>query len=265
MDMHLRVERFEGTLKIVLSRPEKLNALSMAMLDRLEGLFDDASADLSLRAVLLCGSGRAFCAGADVAGYAAQGFEEFVRFQRKGMAVLEAIGRCLVPVVAVVEGLALGGGFELALACDAVMAGLESRFALPEVRLGLIPGGGGTQRLTQIVGPMVARELLLTGRQITGEEAYRLGLVTRLGPQPLEDAVEFVRQVSLAPRQGVALIKQAVAWGQGVSPTALGLEHQTLLTLYQTGEGQEGVRAFVEKRSPKFSGSGGPDAASADG
>lgn len=252
VDTQLTVERLDGALKIVLTRPEKLNALSLAMLDRLQSLLDDASADDTLRAVMLCGSGRAFCAGADVAGYAAQGFDEFARFQRRGMAVLDAIGRCAVPVVAVVEGLALGGGFELALACDAVMAGDEARFALPEVRLGLIPGGGGSQRLTQIVGPLVAKELLFTGRQLTAEEAYRLGLVTRVSAEPLADAFAFVRAVSLAPRQSVALIKRAVGWGQGVSPAALGLEHQTLLTLFQTDDGQEGVRAFVEKRAPRF-------------
>lgn len=248
----IKVERVGRGLTITLNRPEKLNALSLTMLDRLVELFEQASADDGVRAVLLGGVGRAFCAGADVGGYAAQGLAQFARFQEKGMAALEAIGRCAVPVLAVVEGLALGGGFELALASDLVFAGPQARFALPEVRLGLIPGGGGSQRLTRAVGPWVAKELLFTGRQITGEEAQRLGLVTRLSPDPMAEALAFVDRLAEVPRRTVALIKQAVNQGQGVAPASLFLEHQTLLTLFQTEEGQEGIRAFMEKRPARF-------------
>jgi enoyl-CoA hydratase/carnithine racemase len=253
------VEQRDAVRILTFNRPEKLNALSTAMLEELERALDDARADEATRVVILTGAGdRAFVAGADIGEYAEQTDDAFDSFQRLCRRIFDAIDTFPDPVIAAVNGYALGGGFEIALSCDVLVAGSNARFGLPEGLLGLSPGGGGTQRLTRAAGPFVAADVLLSARRLTADEALRSGLVAevvepaRLLDAALEKAETTVRGAPLAVREMLDLVRLAMD-----TPLAEGLdrEHAALLRLRRTRDAAEGVRAFVEKRDPRFEGS----------
>ncbi len=241
---------------VLMNRPEKLNALTEDMFMAMTREIHRASGDPTVRAVVIAGSGKAFSAGADIKGYVDHGLDAFVHFQRLGRALNDAIAAAAVPVIAVVEGLALGGGFEIALACDFIVAGPNARFGLPEVKLGLLPGGGGTQRLPRIIGHQQAKSLLFTGDTLDAQSALEQGIVLAVAEDPHEQARRLAGRFLPWPRRAIAAIKQAV---NEASPLEIGLalEYQSLLALYQSPEGQEGMRAFVEKRPPRFRDLGG--------
>jgi enoyl-CoA hydratase len=251
-------ERLDQALVLTFDRPEKLNALSTPMLRELEAALASARDDDAVRAVILSGAGdRAFVAGADIEEYSNQTHEEFVAYQRFSRELFSSIDAFPKPVLAAVHGYALGGGFEIVLCCDLVIATPAARFGLPEGRLGLAPGGGGTQRLTRAAGPFVAADVLLAGRRLTAEEAHRLGLVSEVvEPDRLRDAaIAKARELSaMAPLSTGAML--------GLIRTALdasleaGLieEQEALIRLHGSEDATEGVRAFVEKREPRFRG-----------
>lgn len=253
------VERRDVVRIFTFNRPDKLNALSTPMLEELERALEEAREDEATRVVILTGAGdRAFIAGADIGEYAEQTDEAFDAFQRFCRRLFDAIDTFPDPVIAAVNGYALGGGFEIALCCDVLIASSTARFGLPEGLLGLSPGGGGTQRLTHAAGPFVAADVLASARRLTADEALRAGIVAKVvAPEELLDAAlakagAIVKGAPLAVREMLALVRVAMD-----APLAEGLdrEHDALSRLRRTADAAEGVRAFVEKREPRFGGS----------
>ena len=254
----LLAERRGPALVLTVNRPGKRNAISSAVLAELDRRLDQAERDPRVRSLVLTGAGdRAFVAGADIAEYAAGDHRAFVAYQaesRRLFSCLDAFGK---PVIGAVNGYALGGGFELALCCDVLVASERASFGLPEGLLGLSPGGGGTQRLTRAAGPFVAADVLLAGRRLTATEALGLGLVAevvapeRLLEAALAKAEQAARVAPLAGRAMLALVRTALE-----APLEEGLtrEQDALAALHRTRDAAEGIRAFVEKRAPRFTG-----------
>jgi enoyl-CoA hydratase len=250
----VRNERRGDLLTLTLDRPQQLNALSPAVFEQLESHLRDTDW-AGTTAVFLRGAGTSFAAGADVKSYVDLPVEDFLAFARLAARVTDLIDRAPVPVIAVVQGYALGGGFELALACDLIVASRDATFGLPEGRLGLLPGGGGTARLPRAVGRVRANELLFTGRRLSADEAAEWGLVNRVVDEhDLDGAVEeLVNGFRACSRSAVATAKQVVSRGlDGPLAVALELERLASASLFASEEGREGVRAFAEKRSPSF-------------
>jgi enoyl-CoA hydratase len=251
-------ERRGATLVLTCNRPEKLNALSTEMLEAFDDALDDAEGDDAVRAIVLTGAGgRAFVAGADIEEYSRLDHDGFVAYQARSRRLFSRIDRFGTPIVGAVHGYALGGGFELALCCDVLIATRDARFGLPEGSLGLCPGGGGTQRLTRAVGPFVASDLLMSARRLRADEALSLGLVSEVvEPDALMDAAQakadaIVASAPLAVREMKALVRAAS--GEGLE-AGLDLEQAALARLRSTADAEEGIRAFVEKRPPRFRG-----------
>ena len=241
-----------------LDRPEKLNALTRAALFELGKTFERIEGERDIRAVILTGAGeRAFCAGTDIAELAAMDEEEARSAARRGQDVCERIERCAVPVIAAINGVAAGGGFELALACHIRIASSNARFSLPETMLGIIPGYGGTQRLARTTGSGRALEMMLTGAEISANEALQIGLINAtVAPAALlPEAEKLAREIaSLAPLAIRACLK-AVTQGLTLSlAEGLELEAELFSTLFASEDMREGTRAFLEKRAPVFKG-----------
>ncbi len=253
----IRYERQGSVAMVTLDRDAKLNALSTPMSVRLREIFGELHDDPELRVAVLAARGRFFCAGADVREYAGHTFAQFVQYQEGNRQLYDLIERNNKPVIAAVQGPALGGGFELALACDAIFAADSSEFGLPEINLGLLPGGGGTQRLTRLIGRTRVKEVVMTGRRISAQEALEMGFVNRVvsGQQVLESALEYVRQIADKPPLAIRLAKRLINEGTDAAlVTALDYEQVVLAGLFTTEDGREGIRAFVEKRPPVFRG-----------
>jgi enoyl-CoA hydratase/carnithine racemase len=242
---------------ITLNRPDKLNALNRGVFDALATALRALEASETAAVGVLCGAGRAFAAGADIQDYVDLSVEDYRAFMNVGREPTDLIGRLDKPVIAAVQGFALGGGFELVLACDLVVAADNARFGLPEPKLGLVPGGGGTQRLARIVGRTRALEVLLAGRFLTGQEAYEWGLANRVVPKDelLSAAGELAGAIAAMAPQPLATIKRLVREGlETPLPTALTLEQDATARLIETADAREGIAAFVEKRDARFPG-----------
>lgn len=245
-----------GVALVTLDRPEALNALNAAVLGRLVDILRDLDANPDCRCIVLTGAGtRAFAAGADIreiAGETPAGLLAADRFAR-----WDEVAAIRTPIVAAVRGFALGGGLELAMACDMIVAGDDAKFGQPEIRIGVIPGGGGTQRLTRAVGKARAMELILTGRSIDAAEADRVGLVTRVVPaaETLTAALELAASVAGMPPLAVRAAKEAVCAAEEL-PLARGVafERRLFHLLFGTEDQREGMAAFLEKRSPTWRG-----------
>ena len=252
-------ERQGSTRVLTFNRPDKLNAISSEMLRQLAARLDEAEADDGVRTVILTGAGRrAFVAGADIEEYSGQSPEEFAEYQAASRRLFSRIDRFPKPVVGAINGYALGGGFEIALCCDVLVASTNARFGLPEGLLGLSPGGGGTQRLTRAVGPFVAADVLLSARRLRADEALSLGLVAEVVDDEeglVEAAVAKAEAMAtvapLASSEMLELIREALE-----QPLEEGLtrEQEALVRLHATQDAAEGIRAFVEKRRPRFTG-----------
>jgi enoyl-CoA hydratase len=257
----VRLER-EGRVGVItIDRPATLNALSPEVLDALGEVLDELAADPGdLAGVLLVGAGgRAFVAGADIRSMVGLTPDGGAATAERGHAVAAAIEALPLPVIACVDGFALGGGLEMALACDFIYATESSRFGQPEVRLGLIPGFGGTVRLPRVVGPALAKELIYTGRQLGVEEAVRAGLVARSFPDRdalLAGARETVELIGTNAATAVGLAKRVLVQAAGTpTATAVLIEIEGFRDAFATDDMREGVAAFLEKREPRFSGS----------
>jgi enoyl-CoA hydratase/carnithine racemase len=255
-DLVLRTRR-DATLVLTLNRPDKLNALSTTMLDELGAALEDARAP-DVRAVVVTGAGdRAFVAGADIGEYARLDHAGFVAYQRRSRELFTRIDAFDTPVIGAINGYAFGGGFEIALCCDVLVASSSAAFALPEGLLGLCPGGGGTQRLTRAVGPFVANDVLLSARRLTADEAHALGLVAEVvAPADLLDAAleKADGMAKIAPLAARAMVQLVGAAADVDLERGLDLEQAALAALRETGDADEGIRAFVEKREPRFRG-----------
>jgi enoyl-CoA hydratase len=242
---------------ITINRPDKRNALNAAVRREIVDALDQLRADDSARVVIITGAGdKAFVAGADIGEFA----ERTALQQRdvmQGRRVFDEVAAYPKPTIAMINGFALGGGCELALACDIRVAARSARFGQPEVRLGLIPGGGGTQRLPRLIGAGRALRLILTGDLVDAEEAYRIGLVDVL----VDDAelhtrtLELARSMAAHSPVALRLAKNAVAAAlETPLPAGLVLERELFITAFASEDRREGVSAFLEKRSPNFTG-----------
>jgi enoyl-CoA hydratase len=256
MDL-VRCERRGAVALLSLNRPEALNALDAATLQALEARCREVAADDAVRAVVLTGEGRAFAAGADVAEMRRQNPLEAERFSRLGHRALAALEELAAPSIAAVNGYALGGGCELALACDWIYASAKARFGQPEVKLGLLPGFGGTSRLARRVGVAWAKELVLSGEPIDAETALRIGLANRVYPpeQLVDAAVQAGAAIAERGSLAVAAAKRVIQQGQGADlRVAHALEQAAFGALAASQDRNEGMDAFLEKRDPKFQG-----------
>jgi len=248
----------EGIARITVNRPESLNALTSQLLLDLEGTLYEIEHDSSVQVVIITGAGeKAFVAGADIKEMAAMTSYEGHQFALQGQRVMLFIEKMTKPVIAQVNGYALGGGLELALACDVIYAAENARFGFPEVTLGIIPGFGGTQNLARLVGPNRAKELVLSGRIIPAEKALAWGVVNEICQQAelagrvLELAREIARNGALA----VGYAKSAMVNGLNMcKEDGFRFEASLFGVLFGTEDQKEGMGAFVEKRKPAFKG-----------
>lgn len=243
---------------ITLNRPQVMNALNQATILELTAAFEDAREDNDVRGVILTGAGgKAFAAGADISELAKAtptDAEEQARRGQQLTLLIETLGK---PVIAAVNGLALGGGCELAMACSLRLATEEARFGQPEIKLGLIPGFGGTQRLARLIGKAQATQLILTGENLTAADAYRLGMINEIvpGEQLLTRAEEILRKISNNAPLAVRYALQAITEGLNQSVRAgMNLESALFAVCASTDDMREGTAAFLEKRHPVFNG-----------
>jgi len=251
------IERANRKAVLTFTREDRLNALDRETFRELTAALDELDGDDSVAIVILTGRGRAFVAGADINEYLGITVTDYVEFQRIGRRMYDRLEAFRKPTIAAVNGFALGGGFELVLACDLVVAADNAKLGLPEAKLGLLPGGGGTQRLTRLVGRNKAKELLMTGDFITGAEAERLGIVNRVVPreQVLATAHQLADRILERAPLAVQMAKQLVNDGLDASlATAITQEMGMTATLYASDDAREGIGAFMEKRTPSFSG-----------
>ncbi len=238
-----------------LNRPQARNALSPELMEELAGAVERFDADPEIRCVVIAGSDEVFAAGADIQALRDRTFEESLR--HPASAFWRRLAACKTPLVAAVSGFALGGGCELALLCDLIVASETAQLGQPEITLGIIPGGGGTQRLARVIGKQRAMDLVLTGRRIDAEEAARLGIVNEVAGRGewLERAMELAQRIARRPPIAVRLAKQAVLAADETTLSA-GLEQER--RLYElsmaTEDRIEGMDAFLEKRRPNFRG-----------
>ncbi|WP_394790692.1 enoyl-CoA hydratase-related protein [Rhodoferax sp.] len=242
-----------GVVLLRLQRPAVLNALNLALRQALAEAFARLDADASVRVIILAGSERAFCAGADLHEYVDATPSEIIGRQMDKL--WGAISSCRKPVIAAVRGHALGGGCELAMHADILLAGQGARFGQPEVLIGLMPGGGATQRLTRAVGKFRAMQLLLTGAAITATDALAMGLASEVLPDDQVEAraLALAQQLAAGPQQALRFIKEAVLQGMQL-PLEQGLqfERKSFQLLFATENKTEGIRARLEKRAAQF-------------
>ncbi len=252
---NILVEQEDGVAVVRLNRPKVLNALSGPLMTELVEALEGLDADRAVRCIVLTGNERAFAAGADIAEMADASAVEMM--QRNQFERWERIRKVRTPIVAAVSGFALGGGCELAMMCDMIVASESARFGQPEILIGVIPGAGGTQRLTRTVGKALAMEIVLTGRQITAREAHAAGLINRVVPNELclESAVQLAREVAARPPIAVMLGKDAVLKAFDTTLEAgLDAERKNFFLLFGTEDKREGMQAFLEKRPPQWKG-----------
>jgi len=252
--MVLELSRRDEFAVATLNRPEALNALNAEMIDAIERAIDEAAAS-DARALLFVGAGgKAFCAGADIKGLLGRSVVESKRFAERGQRVFAKLDMLRIPSVAIINGYAFGGGLELALACTFRIATPNAKMGLPEIKLGVIPGYGGTQRLPRVIGEARALEMIMTGRTVAADEAERVGLVSRIVEgDALKGGMAFARTFSKFSLPVLALAREAVMRA-GDTPINEGLKIEAdLNTLaFQTEDVTEGMTAFIEKREAKF-------------
>jgi enoyl-CoA hydratase len=247
--------RDNGVAVVTLNRPQATNALSLPLQAQLSEAFVRLSADPAVRCIVLTGGEQVFAAGGDIRSMEGAGPIDILR--RHTERVWAPIEQCPKPIIAAVCGYALGGGAELAMHCDIIIAGTSARFGQPEIRIGIMPGIGGTQRLVRAVGKFNAMKLLLSGRPVSADEARVMGLVSEVVPdeEVIPQALQLAALIAAMPPLAVLQIKEVVLAGMDASlATALMLERKANQLLFATQDQKEGMQAFIEKRKPTFDG-----------
>ncbi len=250
----LLVEQRGEVLLITLNRPEALNALNRKLMDEMTAVLDKSEVDDSVGVVVITGSAKAFAAGADIKEMQSRSYmdvykEDFIT------ANWERVTRCRKPVIAAVAGFALGGGCELAMMCDFIIAADTAKFGQPEINLGVMPGAGGSQRLTRFVGKSKSMDMNLTGRMMDAVEAERSGLVSRVVPaaELIDKAIEIANVIAAKSRPSVMMTKESVNRSYEVTLSeGVRFERRVFHSLFATEDQKEGMNAFVEKRKPNF-------------
>ena len=238
---------------VTLNRPQALNALNKQLMDELTSALELFDQDDKIGAMVVTGNEKAFAAGADIKEMAGKSAQEMK--ESKQVAVFDRIRSVEKPVIAAVSGWALGGGCELALSCDMIIASESAKFGLPEVTIGVIPGAGGTQRLTHAVGKSLAMEMILNNRTLTAQEAHQFGMVNRVSDDYLNDALKLAEEIASRAPLAVRAAKKAVNVSYESSLTdGLATEKQLFYELFSTEDQKEGMQAFIEKRKPNWSG-----------
>lgn len=251
----LQLQKENGICLLTLDSPENLNALSEIMVEELNRAMDEISSDKSIRVVLVTGAGKAFVAGADIADMKKMTPSEASEFARNTTKIYEKMERMDKVFIAVVNGYAMGGGCELALACDLRIASTKAVFGLPEVGLGILPGGGGTQRLPRLIGPAKAKELIFTAKSLRAEEAEKVGLTNATyDPEELmAKAKEMANAVLKNSNSAVQYARNAINCGLDMDLyKAIDYENGMFSLCFATEDQKEGMSAFLEKRKPKF-------------
>jgi enoyl-CoA hydratase len=248
----------EGIATITFNRPKALNALNDHLLDEFSAALDDIAADEDIRVLILTGAGeKSFVAGADITELATFDTLQGKLFSSKGQLVIGRLQELAIPVIAAVNGFALGGGSEIALACDFIYASENAMFGLPEITLGIIPGFGGTQRLSRLIGSNRAKEMIFTGKRIPAAEAKAIGMVNRVLPPEslMEETFNTARVMATMGKVSLRAAKQAINNGLNVDlATGCRIEVDAFAVCMASEDGKEGTRAFIEKRKPEFKG-----------
>ena len=249
----------EGIATITFNRPKALNALNGELLDEMAAALDKIEEDEDIRVLVLTGAGdKSFVAGADITQLATFNPLQAKMFARKGLQTIGRLQNLVIPVIAAVNGFALGGGSEMALASDFIYASENATFGLPEIKLGIIPGFGGTQRLPRLIGINKAKEMIYTGKLITAAEAEKIGIVNRVLPANalMEETLKTAREIAAKGKVSLRAAKQAVNSGLNVDlATGCQIETDAFAICMASVDGKEGTRAFIEKRKPEFNGS----------
>ncbi len=250
---NILVETHGGVGLIRLNRPQALNALSAALMEDLNAALEAFETDSAIGAIVLTGSEKAFAAGADIKEMQDKTFAE--AFVGDFISRWENVAKARKPIIAAVAGFALGGGCEVAMMCDFILAADTAKFGQPEIKLGVIPGAGGTQRLTRAVGKSKAMEMILTGRMMDAAEAERSGLVSRVVPAAslIEEALKVAASIAALSRPAVYAAKEAVNRAQETTLSeGIRFERRVFHSLFATEDQKEGMRAFAEKRTAAF-------------
>lgn len=254
-DLILQENPAPGVRLLRINRPEARNALNTPLRKALAEAFLQARQDEELRAIILTGDERAFVAGADLREFAAMSTTDVARIDMRD--TWGVIAACPLPVIAAIRGFALGGGLELAMHADIIIAGEGAKLGQPEINVGIMPGGGGTQRLVRAVGKFRAMKMLLTGQPVSGREAFEMGLVSEVvaDAEVLPRAIEMATRIASLPPLAARRIKEVVLAGADAPlDTAIMLERRAFETLFDTADKAEGMAAFLEKRPARFKG-----------
>jgi len=255
---NIKVENKDGIAVVTLSRPKALNALNVETLGELVAVFEDLADDVEVGGVILTGEGeKAFVAGADITEMIEMDVREAHDFSALGqetLSMIESIGK---PVIAAVNGFALGGGLEIAMCCDIILASEKARFGQPEVKLGVLPGFGGTQRLVRRVGAHLAKEIIFSGQQFDAQRALAIGLVNAVHPpeQLMDAAIKMMKTIMANGPVAIELAKSAINNGADLTlDSGVIIERDAFAQCFATEDQKEGMKAFIEKRNPKFRG-----------
>ncbi|MFA6922856.1 MAG: enoyl-CoA hydratase-related protein [Bacteroidales bacterium] len=251
----LKINIIDAIATVTISRPEAMNALNSIFFTEMNNFLDSISERKDIRVLIITGEGKSFVAGADIAEMANMNQSQATAFSKTGQNTLRRLENLSVPVIAAVNGFALGGGCELAMACDFRIASTKAKFGQPEVNLGLIPGYAGTQRFSRIAGIANALYLICSGEMLTAEEALRIGLVQKVvePEQLIEQVMDIAKKI--ASKGSIAVKKSKEAIRKGISmdfESASDLEAKEFGALFGNGESGEGMKAFLEKRPPKW-------------
>lgn len=255
-DQTILCDKSDGIAIITLNRPKSMNALNSQLLRELDCAISDIASDEGIKVVILTGNEKFFAAGADIAEIdTIENSADAHRFLHLVQGVINRIEDLEKPVIAAVCGLALGGGFELALACDMRLVAENAIFALPEIKLSLIPGGGGTQRLPRLIGTGMAKELMFTGNTIDAHEAFRIGAANKVYPldSVMDEAKKIALKIAGHSREALKAAKLAINGGMNMDvKSGIAYEARCFEVLFSTEDRKEGVKAFIEKRKPLF-------------